>query len=377
MFTTYYPMVDLKGQYEKIKSQIDYAVLETVRSCNYINGPQVKAFSEELADYLGASHSILCASGTDALLAALMALDLKEGDEVITTDFTFAATIEVILLLKLTPVLVDIDDKNFHMKASAVEEAITVNTKAIIPVHLFGQCVDMEPLLEIARKHDVFIVEDAAQALGAYCRFSDGSMYKAGTMGHIGTTSFFPSKNLGCYGDGGAIFTDDAHLAGRLQAIVNHGMHKRYYHDELGINSRLDSLQAAVLRVKLPYLDGYNAARRKAADQYDSILSSCPAIKIPYRDNKSTHIFHQYTLLVPAIKRLDLQKYLNEKGIASSIYYPMPLHRQKAYKSRRNPEGAFDVTDRITDEVISLPMHTELTEEHVEHIGSELISFFN
>ncbi|WP_103328059.1 DegT/DnrJ/EryC1/StrS family aminotransferase [Bacteroidetes bacterium endosymbiont of Geopemphigus sp.] len=370
-------MVDLKGQYEKIKSQIDYAILETVRSCNYINGPEVKAFSEELAHHLGTSNSIVCSSGTDALLAALMALDLKEGDEVITTDFTFAATIEVILLLKLTPVLVDIDEKTFHMKVSAVEKAITANTKAIVPVHLFGQCVDMEPLLRIAERYEIFIVEDAAQALGASCRFSDGSIYKAGTMGHIGTTSFFPSKNLGCYGDGGAIFTDDTHLAERLHAIVNHGMHKRYYHDELGINSRLDSLQAAVLRVKLPYLDEYNTSRKKAADRYDSILSTCPAIKIPYRDKKSTHVFHQYTLLVPAIKRFALRKYLNEKGISSSIYYPVPLHRQKAYRSWRNPESAFDTTDRITDEVLSLPMHTELTEEHIEHIGSELISFFN
>lgn len=370
-------MVDLENQYEKIKDQIDHAVLKTIRSCNYINGPEVNGFSEELSHYLGISNTIGCASGTDALLAALMALDLKEGDEIITTDFTFAAIIEVILLLKLTPILVDVDENTFHMKTALVKKALTPKTKAIVVVHLFGQCADMEPLLKIAKRHNIFLVEDAAQALGACYRFSDGSVYKAGTMGDIGTTSFFPSKNLGCYGDGGAIFTNDLCLAKRLRAIVNHGMYKRYHHDELGINSRLDSLQASVLRVKLPYLDKYNAARKKAADEYDLLLSNCSFVKTPYRDKKSTHIFHQYTLRVPALERARLQKYLDQSGIASSIYYPVPLHRQKAYKSEKNVEETFPVVNKVVDEVLSLPMHTELTQKQIQYISTKLIRFFS
>lgn len=367
-------MVDLQSQYFKIKNDIDNEVLNVFESAAFINGPEVKSFQTELEEYLGVKHVVPCANGTDALQIALMALDLKEGDEVITADFTFAATVEVIHLLKLKSVLVDVDYDTFTMNIDRLKAAITPKTKAIIPVHLFGQCANMEAILEVAKQHQLFVIEDNAQAIGADFIFSNGETKKSGTMGTIGTTSFFPSKNLGCYGDGGAIFTNDDHLAHRLRGIVNHGMYERYYHDEIGVNSRLDSVQAVVLRKKLPLLDGYNEARRKAADFYDAALGNHPNILIPARAPYSTHVFHQYTLKILNGKRNELQQFLAEKEIPAMIYYPVALRNQKAYFQSSDPKD-FVNTDKLLDQVISLPMHTELDEEQLRYITESVLEF--
>jgi UDP-2-acetamido-2-deoxy-ribo-hexuluronate aminotransferase len=370
-------MVDLKSQYEKIQSEIDAAVLDVIRSTQYINGAEVKNFQADLEKYLEVKHVVPCANGTDALQVAMMALDLKPGDEVITTSFTFVATVEVIALLGLTPVLVDVLPDTFNIDPEAVKKAITPKTRAIVPVHLFGQCVDMEPLMEISRENNLYIIEDAAQAIGADYIFRDGSTKRAGTMGIIGCTSFFPSKNLGCYGDGGAIFTNDDELAKKLRIIVNHGMEVRYYHDSIGVNSRLDSIQAAILRVKLKRLDEYADARRKAADFYDKAFSNHQRIKIPVRSDFSTHVFHQYTLVLENIDQFDLQKHMSEHQIPAMIYYPVPMHMQKAYIDPRYKEGDFPVTEMLSKSVISLPMHTELETDQLELITSTLLKYLN
>ncbi|MBT0551943.1 DegT/DnrJ/EryC1/StrS family aminotransferase [Riemerella anatipestifer] len=369
-------MVDLQSQYFKIKNEVDNAVLNVMQSAQFINGSEVKSFQSELEEYLDVKHVIPCANGTDALQIALMALGLKEGDEVITADFTFAATVEVIHLLKLKAVLVDVDYDTFTIDVEKLKKAITPKTKAIIPVHLFGQCANMEEILKIAKEHNIFVVEDNAQAIGAEYTFADGITKKSGTMGSIGTTSFFPSKNLGCYGDGGAIFTNDDALAHRLRGIVNHGMYERYYHDEVGVNSRLDSIQAAVLRKKLPHLDNYNEARRKAADFYDEAFKDCPHILTPKRAENSTHVFHQYTLRILNGKRNELQQYLAEKEIPAMIYYPVALRKQKAYYQESN-DTDFINTDRLLSEVISLPMHTELDDEQLKYITGTILEFVN
>lgn len=368
-------MVDLQSQYYKIKSDVDNAVLNVMDSASFINGPEVKSFQKELEDYLGVKHVIPCANGTDALQIALMALDLKEGDEIITSDFTFAATVEIIHLLKLKAVLVDVDYDTFTIDTEKIKAAITDKTKAIIPVHLFGQCANMEEILKIAKEYQLYVVEDNAQAIGADYTFSDGSVKKSGTMGTLGTTSFFPSKNLGCYGDGGAIFTNDDKLAHQIRGIVNHGMYQRYHHDVIGVNSRLDSIQAAVLRKKLPHLDGYNEARRKAADFYDEAFANHPEILLPKRAEQSTHVFHQYTLRILNGKRNDLVAFLAEKDIPAMIYYPIALRNQKAYFQESNPEN-FKNTDQLIEQVISLPMHTELDDEQLSYITESVLEFF-
>ena len=368
-------MVDLKGQYEKIQNEIDIAVIDVIRSTQYINGSEVKKFQEELEAYLGVKHVIPCGNGTDALQIAMMALDLKPGDEVITTSFTFVATVEVIALLGLTPVLVDVKPDTFNIDPEAVKRAITPKTKAIVPVHLFGQAVEMEAIMQLAEEHNLYIIEDNAQAIGADYIFNDGRKQKAGTLGTIGCTSFFPSKNLGCYGDGGAIFTHDDNLAQKMRVVANHGMEVRYYHDSIGVNSRLDSVQAAILRVKLRKLDEYAAARRRAACFYDRSLAGNPRIKVPVRSKFSTHVFHQYTLVIEDLDQFALQKYLGEKGIPAMIYYPVPMHMQKAYIDPRYKEGDFPVTEMLSKSVISLPMHTELDEEQQTHITQSLLEF--
>ncbi|WP_292008583.1 DegT/DnrJ/EryC1/StrS family aminotransferase [Chryseobacterium sp.] len=369
-------MVDLQSQYYKIKNDVDNAVLNVLDSAAFVNGPEVKSFQNELESYLDVSHVIPCANGTDALQIALMALDLQEGDEVITADFTFAATVEVIHLLKLKSVLVDVDYDTFTISPEQIKKAITSKTKAIIPVHLFGQCANMEEILKIAKEHNLYVIEDNAQAIGSEYTFSDGTVKKAGTMGTIGTTSFFPSKNLGCYGDGGAIFTQDDALAHRLRGIVNHGMYERYYHDEVGVNSRLDSVQAAVLRKKLPHLDSYNEARSKAADFYDEAFTGHADILVPQRAKNSTHVFHQYTLRILNGKRNELQQFLNEKEIPAMIYYPVALRKQKAYFQESNASD-FVNTDKLLDQVISLPMHTELDEEQLKYITDAVLEFMD
>lgn len=368
-------MVDLQSQYYKIKADVDNAVLNVLDSAAFINGPEVKSFQNELEQYLDVKHVIPCANGTDALQIALMALDLKEGDEVITADFTFAATVEVIHLLKLKSVLVDVNYDTFTIDPEKVKAAITPRTKAIIPVHLFGQCANMEEILKIAKEHNLAVIEDNAQAIGADFTFADGTVKKSGTMGVMGTTSFFPSKNLGCYGDGGAIFTNDDELAHKLRGIVNHGMYERYYHDEVGVNSRLDSVQATVLRKKLPLLDNYNEARRKAADYYDEAFANQPNILVPARADNSTHVFHQYTLRILNGKRNELQQFLAEKEIPAMIYYPVALRKQKAY-FQDSDDKDFVNTDKLLGEVISLPMHTELDEEQLKYITDAVLVFF-
>ncbi|MGI9581954.1 DegT/DnrJ/EryC1/StrS family aminotransferase [Chryseobacterium sp. RRHN12] len=367
-------MVDLQSQYYKIKNDVDNAVLNVMDSAAFINGPEVKSFQNELESYLDVKHVIPCANGTDALQIALMALDLKEGDEIITADFTFAATVEVIHLLKLKSVLVDVDYDTFTISTEQIKKAITPRTKAIIPVHIFGQCANMEEILKIAEEHNLYVIEDNAQAIGSEYTFSDGTVKQAGTMSTVGTTSFFPSKNLGCYGDGGAIFTNNDELAHRLRGIVNHGMYERYYHDEVGVNSRLDSIQAAVLRKKLPHLDSYNEARRRAADFYDEAFAGHPDILTPKRAENSTHVFHQYTLRILNGKRNELQKFLAEKEIPAMIYYPVALRKQKAYFQESNPVD-FVNTDKLLDQVISLPMHTELDEEQLKYITDAVLEF--
>ncbi len=370
-------MVDLKSQYEKIQQEIDTAVLDVIRSTQYINGTEVKNFQQDLENYLGVKHVIPCANGTDALQVAMMGLGLKPGDEVITTSFTFVATVEVIALLGLTPVLVDVLPDTFNIDPESVRNAITPKTKAIVPVHLFGQCVDMQPLMELAEEHNLHIIEDNAQAIGADYIFPNGEKKKAGTMGIVGCTSFFPSKNLGCYGDGGAIFTNDDELAQKLRVIVNHGMEVRYYHDSIGVNSRLDSIQAAILRIKLKNLDKYCEARRAAADYYDKAFSGHPRIKTPVRSKFSTHVFHQYTLVIDKLDQFALQKFMGEKEIPAMIYYPVPMHMQKAYQDPRYTEGDFPVTEMLSKSVISLPMHTELDEEQLAYITQSVLEFLD
>lgn len=368
-------MVDLLGQYEKIKEEIDQAVLDVVRSSAYINGPEVKDFRAELENYLDVKHVIPCANGTDALQIAMMGLGLEPGDEVITASFTYVATAEVIALLKLTPVLVDVNPDTFNIDPAAVEKAITPKTKAIVPVHLFGQSADMEAILEIAQKHNLFVIEDTAQAIGAEYTFSNGKTQKVGTIGDVGTTSFFPSKNLGCYGDGGAIFTNNDELAKKIRMIANHGQSIQYYHDEIGVNSRLDSIQAAILRRKLPHLDTYNQNRKKAADYYSEALKSIEWLQTPFLDEKSTHVFHQYTLKTKGVDRFSLQNFLKENGVPAMVYYPVPLHEQKAYQDDRYKSGDFPVTESLCKCVISLPMHSELTQEIQDYIIEKIKAF--
>ena len=370
-------MVDLRSQYLNIKDEIDKAIHEVIDSCAFINGPAVTAFQKDLEKYLGIKYVIPCANGTDALQVSMMALGLQPGDEVITTSFTFIATAEVIALLHLTPVLVDVDPDTFNIDPEAVERAITSKTRAIVPVHLFGQCAPMEEIMKIALKHKLFVIEDNCQAIGADYIFSDGSRKKAGTIGQIGCTSFFPSKNLGCYGDGGAIFTNDDELAKQLRVVVNHGMAVRYYHDYVGVNSRLDSIQAAILKIKLQYLDRYAAKRRAAADHYDKAFKGNPKLKIPARYSRSNHVFHQYTLVTNDIDRAALIAFLNSKEIPAMIYYPVPLHLQKAYLDPRYKPGDFPVTEHLSDSVVSLPMHTELDEEQLQHITRTVLEFVN
>lgn len=370
-------MVDLTAQYQKIKPEIDSAIQRVIDSAAFINGPAVKEFQCELENFLGVKHVIPCANGTDALQISMMALGLKPGDEVIAPSFTFIATAEVIALLGLTPVLVDVDPDTFNIDPEALRRAINHKTKAIVPVHLFGQCADMDAIMQIAGEHHLFVIEDVAQAIGADFRSNNGSIRKAGTIGHTGCTSFFPSKNLGCYGDGGAIFTNDDTLAEKLRSIVNHGMRVRYYHDDVGVNSRLDSIQAAVLKVKLPHLDSYAAARRKAADAYDAAFAGNPKIKIPARYSKSSHVFHQYTLVIRDIDRGKLQEHLASKNIPAMIYYPVPIHLQKAYIDPRYKPGDFPVTEALCKTVISLPMHTELDEEQLNYITSSVLEYVN
>jgi dTDP-4-amino-4,6-dideoxygalactose transaminase len=369
-------MVDLQSQYYKIKNEVDNAVLNVMDSAAFINGPEVKSFQNELESYLDVKHVIPCANGTDALQIALMALGLEEGDEVITADFTFAATVEVIHLLKLKSVLVDVDYDTFTISTEAIKKAITPRTKAIIPVHIFGQCSNMEEILKIAEENNLYVIEDNAQAIGSDYTFADGSVKKSGTMATVGTTSFFPSKNLGCYGDGGAIFTNNDELAHRLRGIVNHGMYERYYHDEVGVNSRLDSIQAAVLRKKLPNLDNYNESRKRAADYYDEAFAANENILTPKRAENSTHVFHQYTLRILNGQRNELQKFLTEKEIPAMIYYPVALRKQKAYYQESN-DVDFVNTDKLLDQVISLPMHTELDDEQLKYITDAVLEFMN
>ncbi len=368
-------MVDLQSQYQKIKPEIDKTVTEVISSAAFINGPEVKKFQSELETYLDVKNVIPCANGTDALQIAMMGLGLKPGDEVITVDFTFAATVEVIALLQLTPVLIDVDKDTFNMDIEALKKAITPKTKAIVPVHLFGQCANMEEILKVAQEHDLFVIEDTAQAIGANYTFSNGSVKKAGTIGNVGTTSFFPSKNLGCYGDGGAIFTNDDDLAYKIRGIVNHGMYKRYYHDVVGVNSRLDNIQAAVLRVKLPHLDDYCDARRKAAEYYNQGFSVTDKISTPKTSNFTSHVFHQYTLRLKDTDRNALHQHLLDKGIPNAIYYPVPLHSQKAYADERYNEDDFKVTNELIETVISLPMHTELEKEQQDLIINTILEF--
>ena len=370
-------MVDLLTQYSRIKPEVDKAVLDVIASSAYINGPEVKAFQAEMEQYLGAKHVIPCANGTDALQIAMMALGLQPGDEVITADFTYVATAEVIALLRLKPVLVDVEPGTFGIDPAALERAITPKTKAIVPVHLFGQCAKMEAIMDIARRHNLYVIEDTAQAIGAEYTFADGTVKKAGTIGTIGCTSFFPSKNLGCFGDGGAIFTNDDTLAGKIRMIGNHGQSVQYYHDEIGVNSRLDSMQAAILRIKLRHLDEYAAARNRAADYYDKAFAGNPKITTPAREKSSTHVFHQYTLVLNGVDRNAIREFLASKGIPSMIYYPVPLHLQKAYTDPRYKEGDFPVTEHLCANVISLPMHTELSDEDLAYITSGVLEFVN
>ncbi len=371
-------MVDLKGQYQEIKSEVDTAIQEVITNTSFINGPAVKQFQKNLEDYLQVKHVIPCANGTDALQVALMALDLKPGDEVITTSFTFIATAEVIALLNLTPVLVDVDPETYNIDPEAIKRAITPKTKVIIPVHLFGQCADMHSIKQLAKEHSLFVIEDVAQAIGAdYTCPKSGKVKKAGALGDIGCTSFFPSKNLGCYGDGGAIFTNNDELAAKMRVVVNHGMTVRYYHDYVGVNSRLDSIQAAVLDIKLKRLDSYNVSRQKAAAYYNQAFANHPNIKTPKTASFTNHVFHQYTLVLVDTDRDGLMKHLADNGIASAVYYPVPLHLQKAYLDPRYQEGDFPVTEGLSHSVMSLPIHTELSEDILKEITEAVLAFFN
>ncbi len=369
-------MVDLKSQYLEVQKEIDEAVLSVIKESQFINGPQVSRFNEDLSQYLHGAHVITCANGTDALQIAMMALDLMPGDEVIVPSFTYVATVEVICLLQLKPVMVDVDPESFNITAESIRPAINERTKAIVPVHLFGQCADMEPILALAKEKDLYVIEDTAQAIGASYTFKDGTNMKAGTMGHIGCTSFFPSKNLGCYGDGGAIYTMNYNLAERLRMIANHGQVKKYVHKYIGVNSRLDTLQAAILRIKLRYLDNYSAARLAAAEKYDSLLDGIEGLILPKRQDNSTHVFHQYTLKVLGGRRDALKKNLEKAGIPAMIYYPIPLNEQEAYQQFGDVVGELSNTKNLCTSVLSIPMHTELNDEQIKFITDTIIKFF-
>jgi UDP-2-acetamido-2-deoxy-ribo-hexuluronate aminotransferase len=369
-------MVDLKSQYEKIRPEINEAIQSVLDSVAFIKGPEIRIFENEMQKYLGVKHVVTCGNGTDALQVAMMALGLKPGDEVITTNFTFIATVEVVALLSLKLVLVEPEADSFNISVEAIRKAITSRTKAIVPVHLFGQCCNMEPIMKLAEEHNLFVIEDTAQANGADYIFSNGTREKAGTIGNIGCTSFFPSKNLGCYGDGGALFTNDDQMAEKLRSIINHGMKVRYYHNEIGVNSRLDTIQAAILRIKLKKLDEYNAARISASDFYDKSFRSLCGVIPPVRVKYSTHIFHQYTLKIKDGKRDDLRDYLQTKKIPSMIYYPVPLHMQEAYSGLGYKKDDFPVTESLCTKVLSLPMHTELDTEQLEYITYYVKEFF-
>ncbi|MCU7695367.1 DegT/DnrJ/EryC1/StrS family aminotransferase [Haoranjiania flava] len=369
-------MVDLKSQYHKIKHEVDKAVIDVLESSAFINGQPVHDFSDQLATYLGVKHVIPCANGTDALQIALMALDLQPGDEVITPSFTFIATTEVVALLKLKPVFVDVDKDTFCMNMASVEKAITPKTKAIVPVHLYGQSVDMEPLMDLANRHGIYVVEDNAQAIGCDYTFADGKIAKAGTIGHMGTTSFFPAKNLGCYGDGGAMFTNDDILAAKLKKIANHGSDKRYYHEIVGCNSRLDTIQAAVLNIKLKHLDAYAKARNEVAAYYNSAFAGNRKIITPRPAPYTTHVFHQYTLVLEGVDRFGLQQHLAHKQIPAMVYYPVPGHRQEMFQ-QFNVAYDLPVTDYLTERVISLPIHTEMDEEQLKYITRSVLEYIN
>jgi dTDP-4-amino-4,6-dideoxygalactose transaminase len=370
-------MVDLKGQYLKIKQEVDAGIQQVLDQTAFINGPAVKEFQADLETYLNVKHVIPCANGTDALQIAMMALGLKQGDEVITASFTYVATAEVIGLLGLTPVLVDVDAHTYQIDVAAIERNITAKTKAIVPVHLFGQCAPMEEIMALAAKHNLYVIEDVAQAIGADYIFKDGTKAKAGTVGTIGCTSFFPSKNLGCYGDGGAMYTNNDALAASMRMIAHHGQSVQYQHDVIGVNSRLDTIQAAVLKVKLKHLDEYAAARQAAAAYYDKAFANHPKLKTPTRSTNSTHVFHQYTMQVSGLDRAKLRETLAEKGVSSMIYYPIPLHMQKAFASNRYPEGAFPITEKLSASVLSLPMHTELDNETLQYICDTVLQAVN
>lgn len=368
-------MVDTKTQYLKIKQEVDDAVLQVMESSAFINGPAVSSFSKSLASYLDVKHVIPCANGTDALQIAMMALDLQPGDEVVTPSFTYIATTEVISLLRLKPVFVEVDRRTFCMDPASLRSAITPRTKAIVPVHLYGQAAPMEEILAIAREFNLYVIEDNAQAIGGRYLFSDGTQQMTGTMGHIGCTSFYPSKNLGAFGDGGAIFTNDDALASRISMIANHGQSKRYYHDVVGCNSRLDAVQAAILSIKLKHLDAYNLARQTAADFYDQAFADVASLTTPYRAPYSKHVFHQYTLLLEGKNRDQLVAYLNERKIPSMIYYPVPGHRQKMFGLSGNTLPVLPVTDWLTERVVSLPIHTELDQEQLSAITKAVLDF--
>jgi dTDP-4-amino-4,6-dideoxygalactose transaminase len=376
-------MVDLQSQYKDIKEKVDVSVINIMENASFINGPSVKSFQKNLENYLNIKHVIPCANGTDALQIAMMGLSLKPGDEVITADFTFAATVEVISLLNLTPVLVDVDLETFNIDCNKIKKAITSKTKAIVPVHLFGQSANMEEIMKIADENNLFVIEDNAQAIGSEYEFSSGEKVKTGTIGNIGTTSFFPSKNLGCFGDGGALFTNDDDLAHAIRGIVNHGMYKRYHHDVVGVNSRLDSIQAAVLNVKIPYLDSYNKARQNAARVYTDALKNIEGLITPKAGKKCTqicencdcHVFHQYTIRILNNKRDSLAKYLSNLNIPFGIYYPIPLHKQKAYLDSRYNKNDFFNTNLLSEQVISLPMHSELELDQINFICEKINSF--
>jgi dTDP-4-amino-4,6-dideoxygalactose transaminase len=369
-------MVDLRGQYQHIKEEINQATLSVIREAQFINGPEVTKFANELSDYLDGAYVITCANGTDALQISMMALDLMPGDEVIVPSFTYVATAEVIGLLKLKPVMVDVDSNSFNITIEAIRQAITPKTKAIVPVHLFGQCADMEPILELAKEFGLYVIEDTAQAIGASYVFKNGVIKKAGTIGHIGCTSFFPSKNLGCYGDGGAIFTMDSELANRIQMISNHGQEKKYVHKYIGVNSRLDTIQAAILRIKLRHLDSYSSSRSKAAGKYDLLLKGIDGLVIPNRQSNSSHVFHQYTLKISGGKRDALKNHLDQAGIPAMIYYPISLNEQEAYKSIGRVVGNLNITRNLCNSVLSIPMHTELSDDQINYITNSIINFF-
>ncbi len=370
-------MVDLAGQYTRIREEIDAAIREVIQSTAFINGPVVGEFARDLAGFLDVEHVIPCGNGTDALQVALMAIGLQPGDEVITPDFTFIATAEVVALLGGKPVFADVDPDSFNITPESIRKVLTPRTKAIVPVHLFGQCADMDPILEIAREHGLFVIEDTAQALGAVYTRRDGSRHRAGTLGDIGCTSFFPSKNLGAFGDGGALFTRSSDLAEQMRSIVNHGMRVRYYHDRIGLNSRLDSIQAAILKVKLRHLQDFNERRARAADRYDRLLGQSPRLEIPYRSPFSSHIFHQYTLKINGADRDELRKHLQEKDIPAMVYYPLPLHAQQAFPESAGSADALPVSTDLCSRVISLPMHTELTGEEQGYIAENLLSYLS